>query len=324
MNGQQIMREIGRSGVAASAVGLGTWAIGGWMWGGTDERESVAAVQASLDAGVTLIDTAPAYGLGRAEEIVGKALSRRRDKAVIATKCGLVWHTRQGNHFFDQDGRPVHRHLGRESIFHEVEQSLRRLGTDYIDLYITHWQDPTTAIEETMRALEDLRAAGKIRAIGASNVNLEELEIYVKIGGLDAIQERFSMLDREIEAQLLPVTTANGSGDAQLFVARPGASLRLDRAGTRLFRRRPAQGQSPFLRRKPGEGHAFRRSDKADRAGARGIDRPDRHRLDPGAARHHLRALRRAQSRPGARQCRSRHDPAQRGGPLGNRCCDSG
>jgi aryl-alcohol dehydrogenase-like predicted oxidoreductase len=210
MNGQQIVREIGRSGVTASAVGLGTWAIGGWMWGGTDERESVAAIQASLDAGVTLIDTAPAYGLGRAEEIVGKALSGRRDKAVIATKCGLVWHTRQGNHFFDQDGRPVHRHLGRESIFHEVEQSLRRLATDYIDLYITHWQDPTTPIEETMRALEDLRAAGKIRAIGASNVNLEELEIYVKIGGLDAIQERFSMLDREIEAQLLPVTTANG------------------------------------------------------------------------------------------------------------------
>jgi aryl-alcohol dehydrogenase-like predicted oxidoreductase len=210
MNGQQIMREIGRSGVTASAVGLGTWAIGGWMWGGTNERESVAAIQASMDAGVTLIDTAPAYGLGRAEEIVGKALSGRRDKAVIATKCGLVWHTRQGNHFFDQDGRPVHRHLGRESIFHEVEQSLRRLGTNYIDLYITHWQDPTTPIEETMRALEDLRAAGKIRAIGASNVNLEELEIYVKIGGLDAIQERFSMLDREIEAQLLPVTTANG------------------------------------------------------------------------------------------------------------------
>lgn len=210
MNGQQIMREIGRSGVAASAVGLGTWAIGGWMWGGTDERESVAAIQASLDAGVTLIDTAPAYGLGRAEEIVGKALSGRRDKAVIATKCGLVWHTQQGNHFFDQDGRPVHRHLGRESIFHEVEQSLRRLGTDYIDLYITHWQDPTTPIEETMRALEDLRAAGKIRAIGASNVNLEELQIYVQIGDLDAIQERFSMLDREIEAQLLPVTMANG------------------------------------------------------------------------------------------------------------------
>ncbi|MCA1366921.1 aldo/keto reductase [Bradyrhizobium sp. BRP14] len=209
MNGQQVIREIGRSGVAAPAVGLGTWAIGGWMWGGTDERESIAAIQASLDAGVTLIDTAPAYGLGRAEEIVGRAVAGRRDKAVIATKCGLVWHTGQGNHFLDQEGKPVHRYLGRESIFHEVEQSLKRLGTDYIDLYITHWQDPTTPIEETMRALEDLRAAGKIRAIGASNVNRKELQSYVKVGGLDAIQERFSMIDREIEAELLPITTGN-------------------------------------------------------------------------------------------------------------------
>lgn len=209
MSGQQLIREIGRSGVAASAVGLGTWAIGGWMWGGTDESESIAAIQASLDAGVTLIDTAPAYGLGRSEEIVGKALAGRRDKAVIATKCGLVWHTRKGNHFFDQDGKPVHRYLGRDAILHEVEQSLKRLGTDYIDVYITHWQDPTTPIEETMRALDDLRASGKIRAIGASNVSRPELESYVAVGGLDAIQERFSMIDREIEAELLPITTTN-------------------------------------------------------------------------------------------------------------------
>lgn len=210
MSGDQLMREIGRSGVKASAVGLGTWAIGGWMWGGTDERESIAAIQASLDAGVTLIDTAPAYGLGRSEEIVGKALSGRRDKAIIATKCGLVWHTDKGRHFFDQDGKPVHRYLGRDAIRHEVEQSLKRLGTDYIDLYITHWQDPTTPIEETMAALEELRQAGKIRAIGASNVGRGELEQYIAIGGLDAIQERFSMIDREIEADLLPLTRRNG------------------------------------------------------------------------------------------------------------------
>lgn len=210
MSGEQLMREIGRSGVKASAVGLGTWAIGGWMWGGTDERESIAAIQASLDAGVTLIDTAPAYGLGRSEEIVGKALSGRRDKAIIATKCGLVWHTDKGRHFFDQDGKPVHRYLGRDAIRHEVEQSLKRLGTDYIDLYITHWQDPTTPIEETMAALEELRQAGKIRAIGASNVGRGELEQYIAIGGLDAIQERFSMIDREIEADLLPLTRRNG------------------------------------------------------------------------------------------------------------------
>lgn len=210
MTASQITRDIGKSGVTASAVGLGTWAIGGWMWGGTDEKESIAAIQASLDAGVTLIDTAPAYGLGRSEEIVGKALAGRRDKAVIATKCGLVWHTQKGRHFFDQDGKPVHRYLGRDAIFHEVEESLKRLGTDYIDLYITHWQDPTTPIAETMEALEDLRKAGKIRAIGASNVSRTELEDYARIGGLDAIQERFSMIDREIETELLPVTTREG------------------------------------------------------------------------------------------------------------------
>ncbi|MCT7664399.1 aldo/keto reductase [Shinella kummerowiae] len=210
MSGEQLTRDIGRSGVKASAVGLGTWAIGGWMWGGTDEAESIAAIQASLDAGVTLIDTAPAYGLGRSEEIVGKALAGRRDKAVIATKCGLVWHTEKGKHFFDQDGKPVHRYLGRDAIIHEVEESLRRLGTDYIDLYITHWQDPTTPIEETVAALEELKQAGKIRAIGASNVNRSELEQYIATGSLDAIQERFSMIDREIEADLLPLTIKNG------------------------------------------------------------------------------------------------------------------
>jgi aryl-alcohol dehydrogenase-like predicted oxidoreductase len=209
MSGQQAMRNIGKSGVMASAVGLGTWAIGGWMWGGTDEKQSIAAIQASLEAGVTLIDTAPAYGLGRSEEIVGKALEGRRDKAVIATKCGLVWHTQKGQLFFDQDGKAVHRYLGRDAIFHEVEESLRRLSTDYIDLYITHWQDDTTPVEETMRALEDLKAAGKIRAIGASNLNRTELEAYDAIGGLDAIQERFSMIDRDIEEELLPLTLAN-------------------------------------------------------------------------------------------------------------------
>ncbi|MDB5556167.1 MAG: aldo/keto reductase [Rhizobium sp.] len=206
----QIMREIGSSGVSASAVGLGTWAIGGWMWGGTDEAESIAAIHASLDAGISLIDTAPAYGLGRAEEIVGKALEGRREQAVIATKCGLVWHTDKGGHFFDQDGKPVHRYLGRDAIFHEIDESLKRLRTDYVDLYITHWQDRTTPVEETMDALKDLKKAGKIRAIGASNVDANDLKAYIAAGGLEAIQERFSMIDRDIEAELLPLTTANG------------------------------------------------------------------------------------------------------------------
>ncbi|MBT1159696.1 aldo/keto reductase [Aminobacter anthyllidis] len=209
MSSRQIQRRIGRSDVSASAVGLGTWAIGGWMWGGTDEQASIRAIEASIEAGISLIDTAPAYGLGRSEEIVGKAIRGKRDKVVIATKCGLNWHSGKGNHFFDQDGKPVHRYLGADGIAHELEQSMRRLGTDYIDLYITHWQDPTTPITDTMATLEKLKAEGKIRAIGASNVSAEDLENYVAAGQIDAIQERYSMIDREIEQTLLPITQRN-------------------------------------------------------------------------------------------------------------------
>lgn len=206
----QLLRDIGRSGIAASAVGLGTWAIGGWMWGGTDEAAAVQAIEASIDAGISLIDTAPAYGLGRSEELVGEAIRGKRDRVVIATKCGLNWHHGKGNHFFDEAGKPVHRYLGADGIVFEVEESLKRLGTDYIDLYITHWQDPTTPIAETMEALVRLKQAGKIRAIGASNVSADDLRAYVAAGQLDAIQERYSMLDREIETTLLPIATEAG------------------------------------------------------------------------------------------------------------------
>jgi methylglyoxal reductase len=210
MSLEPLMRTIGRSGITASAVGLGTWAIGGWMWGGTDERQSIDAIQAAIDEGVSLIDTAPAYGHGLAEEIVGKAIEGRRDQVVLATKCGLVWHTTKGNHFFNYDGHPVHRHLGRESIIYELEQSLQRLGTDYIDHYITHWQDPTTPIAETMEALESLRAQGKIRSIGASNVSMQDVEAYVAAGQLDAVQQEYSMARREIEQGLLPFCAKHG------------------------------------------------------------------------------------------------------------------
>jgi len=210
MSHDVLTRSIGRSGITASAVGLGTWAIGGWMWGGTDEAQSIAAIQASIDEGISLIDTAPAYGQGVAEAIAGKAIAGRRDRVVLATKCGLVWHTRQGNHFFDVDGRPVHRYLGRDSIIHELEESLKRLGTDHIDHYITHWQDPTTPVEETMEALDRLKTAGKIRSIGASNVTPQDVRAYLAAGQLDAIQQEYSMVKREIETTLLPLCIENG------------------------------------------------------------------------------------------------------------------
>ncbi len=207
---EQLTRSIGSSGITASGVGLGTWAIGGWMWGGTDEKASIAAIQAAIDEGVTLIDTAPAYGHGTAERIVARALEGRRGQVVLATKCGLVWNTPKGNHFFDYEGEPVHRYLGPESVVAEVEQSLKRLNTDVIDHYITHWQDPTTPIADTMEALERLKTAGKIRSIGASNTSVDDLRAYIAAGQLDAIQEEYSMVKRGIEATHLPVCAEHG------------------------------------------------------------------------------------------------------------------
>lgn len=197
-------RKLGKTNLKASVVCVGTWAIGGWRWGGTDEADSIRAIHAALDAGINFLDTAPAYGLGVSEEIVGKAVKGRRDKVIIATKCGLVWHTDRGTHFFDEFGKPVNKYLGPESINYEVEQSLQRLQTDYIDLYQTHWQDVTTPIEDTMAALVKLKDQGKIRAIGVCNANVEEMELYRKVGEIASDQEKYSMLDRKPEAHNLP------------------------------------------------------------------------------------------------------------------------
>jgi len=204
-----IYRTIGQSGITASVVAHGTWAIGGWMWGGTDVRKSVCSIQASLDAGVNFIDTAPAYGLGLSERIVGEAIRGRRDKVILATKCGLVWHTGKGSFFVDQNGTRMRRYLGAESIRYEVEHSLRRLETDYIDLYQTHWQDSTTPIEESMGALLDLKKQGKIRAIGVSNCTVDQVKQYRSIGPVDAAQEQYSLLHRELERNYLPYCVRN-------------------------------------------------------------------------------------------------------------------
>ncbi len=182
-------RPLGQSGIEASVVALGAWAIGGWYWGGTDETQSIDAIHAALDAGINFIDTAPAYGLGRSETIVGKAIAGRRDQVVIATKCGVVWHTQEGKPHIQQHNKQTYRYLGAESIRYEIEESLRRLQTDYIDLYQTHWQDPTTPIEETMEALLELKEQGKIRAIGVCNATADDMERYRKLGPLDSDQE---------------------------------------------------------------------------------------------------------------------------------------
>jgi aryl-alcohol dehydrogenase-like predicted oxidoreductase len=184
-----------------SRIGLGTWAIGGWMWGGSDEAESIKTIHAALDRGINLIDTAPVYGFGRSEEIVGKALAQdgRRKQAVIATKVGLDW----------KDGKP-HRNASKTRIVREAEDSLRRLQTDVIDIYQVHWLDPNTAIEETADAMAALYRSGKIRAIGVSNFNPAAMKAFRAVAPLHTVQPPYNLFERGIENLVLPYARDKG------------------------------------------------------------------------------------------------------------------
>ncbi len=206
-------RTLGKTDISASAVALGTWAIGGgpW-WGDSDDDQSIKAIQTAIDAGVNLLDTAPAYGFGHSEEIVGKAIKGQRDKVILSTKCGLWWKDDRGTSFFEMGDKHVKRCLLPDTVREEVEISLKRLDTDYIDLYHTHWQseDPVKyPIDDTMQCLMKLKEEGKIRAIAASNVDIDHMQQYQAAGILDAIQPRYSMLDRGIEKDILPYCMEN-------------------------------------------------------------------------------------------------------------------
>jgi aryl-alcohol dehydrogenase-like predicted oxidoreductase len=184
-----------------SRVGIGTWAIGGWMWGGTDEEQSVSAIRAAIDHGINIIDTAPAYGFGRSEEIVGKAIADAglRSRVVLASKVGLVW----------RDGQ-VYRNASRERIAQEIQDSLRRLRTDTIDIYQVHWPDPLVPIEETAEAMNTLFERGTIRAIGVSNFSVEQMERFRKVAPLHVLQSPYNLFEREIDAEILPYCREQG------------------------------------------------------------------------------------------------------------------
>jgi aryl-alcohol dehydrogenase-like predicted oxidoreductase len=181
-----------------SRVALGTWAMGGWMWGGTDQRESVATIHAALDQGINLIDTAPVYGFGVSEEIVGAGLQGVRTEAVIATKTGLEW----------RDGK-IYRNATRARIMQEIDDSLRRLRTDYIDIYQVHWPDPLVPVEETAEAMRALYEQGKIRAIGVSNFSVDQMERFRQVAPLHVLQPPYNLFERAIEAQILPYCRVN-------------------------------------------------------------------------------------------------------------------
>jgi aryl-alcohol dehydrogenase-like predicted oxidoreductase len=187
--------------LVSSRIALGTWAMGGWMWGGTDENESIRTIHAALDHGINLIDTAPIYGHGRSEAIVGEALRQRgrRESVILATKVGIDW----------TKGR-IERNSTRQRILEELEDSLRRLQTDYIDIYQVHWPDPLAPIEETASTLRELYEQGKIRAIGVSNYSPEEMERFRAVAPLHTVQPPYNLFEREIERDVLPYALTHG------------------------------------------------------------------------------------------------------------------
>jgi len=203
-------RQLGESGVQASVITFGAWAIGGWMWGGAEDAAAIRALNASLDAGITTIDTAPIYGFGKSEELVGKAMAGiARDKYEILTKYGMNWKTNQGEFYFDtvdNNGQPlkVYKYSTKDAVIRECEDSLRRLKTDYIDLYQIHWADSTTPISETMEAVATLIKQGKVRAAGVCNYSAAQVDEALKTVAIVSNQVPYSLVNRGIERDLVP------------------------------------------------------------------------------------------------------------------------
>jgi aryl-alcohol dehydrogenase-like predicted oxidoreductase len=208
-------RKLGDSDLELSAITFGAWAAGGWMWGGNEESEAIDAMRRSYDLGVTSIDTAPIYGMGKSEELVGKAIKDiPRDKVQIVTKFGMRWDLPKGDFYFaskDNDGKDIdiYKYAGKKSIIEECENSLRRLGTDYIDLYQIHWLDKTTPIQESMEVVDQLIKEGKVRYAGVCNYTLLEFQEAEKHVRVLSNQVPYSMLKRGIEAELVPYLIEN-------------------------------------------------------------------------------------------------------------------
>jgi len=202
-------RTLGKSGIKVSELAFGAWAIGGWLWGGADSKDAVKAIETAVDHGMTTIDTAAVYGFGLSEELVGKAVKGKRDKVQILTKFGLSWNEKKGEFFFssqDNSGKDVniYKYSSKDKVISDCDQSLKRLGTDYIDVYQIHWPDLTTPVSETMEAIEHLVKKGKIRAGAVCNYSLKLMAEAVKTYPIASNQMPYSMVNRSIENEIVP------------------------------------------------------------------------------------------------------------------------
>jgi aryl-alcohol dehydrogenase-like predicted oxidoreductase len=210
------LRSLGNSNVKVTPLAFGAWAIGGWLWGGAEERDSLKAIRASYDLGITTIDTAPVYGFGKSEELVGEAMQGiPRDRYQILTKYGMNWETHEGEFYFDtfdRNDKPVkmYKFSGRKRVKKECEDSLRRLRTDYIDLFQIHWPDSTTPISETMEAVAELIKEGKVRAAGVCNYSASQVEEALKTLHIVSNQIPYSMVHRGIEKEEVPQALKRG------------------------------------------------------------------------------------------------------------------
>lgn len=211
--------KLGKTGLDISRIGLGTWSIGGGSaWGGDHDLEQVVnTIRQAPKVGVNLIDTAPGYNFGNSERILGKALEgMKRKDVVIITKCGVTWDQEMKGDLFNKvNNIQLYKNLNTASVKKEIDESLERLGTDYVDVYMTHWQaiegtEYYVPIQKTMDLLNDLKAQGKIKAIGAANVDIHHIEEYLKWGQLDIVQAKYSILDRGIESEIIPCCKENG------------------------------------------------------------------------------------------------------------------
>jgi aryl-alcohol dehydrogenase-like predicted oxidoreductase len=242
-------RRLGNSDLEITPIGIGAWAMGGggWQfaWGAQDDEESIAAIHRALDLGINWIDTAAIYGLGHSEEVVAQAIAGRRDKPLVFTKCGIVWNERRENV----------RTIEPESIRKEVEQSLKRLKVDVIDLYQIHWPEPDRLVEAAWTAMAELQRAGKVRYIGVSNFNADQMRRAQAIAPITSLQPPYSIIAPEIEKEILPYAQANGIG---VIIYSPMKSGLLTGAMTREriaampaddFRQRTPNFQEPLLTR---------------------------------------------------------------------------
>jgi aryl-alcohol dehydrogenase-like predicted oxidoreductase len=202
----QSLRTLGNSDLHLTPIGFGAWAIGGgnweFAWGPQDDNESIAAIHRALDLGVNWIDTAAIYGLGHSEEMVARALKSTSRRPLVFTKCSMRWH----------NDRSIYRSLKADSLEEELNNSLRRLGVETIDLYQIHWPNPEAEIEEGWEALARFREQGKIRWIGVSNFSVEQMKRAQKIASITSLQPPYSMLRRDVEKEILPFALANGIG----------------------------------------------------------------------------------------------------------------